>query len=140
MQEVNFLGTACKHPGLPQPRSPDEVITSALTEQELWSICSHGYMPVSVVLAISIYNMGFGNDVKTWFKECRGGELTRVSDLSAGARRNVMGNLHEQARALGAHKILSLQTVVENLQDLGCMEFFAFGTAVSRTSVRPQSA
>lgn len=68
LQEVSFLGTACRHPSLEAPRNPDDVITSGLDEQELWSLISHGYLPISVVLAVSIYNMGLGNGLITFFQ------------------------------------------------------------------------
>jgi len=140
LQEVSFCGTACKHPDLPPPRSAEEVSTSGLGEQELWSLCSHGYLPMSVVLAVSIYNMGMGGSVVTFFQNIGGGELNRFTDLVTSGRRVIVERLHEQAAKLGANKVLGMQTEVENFAGSGCIEFFAFGTAVSRTTIRPQSA
>ncbi|CAE8640690.1 unnamed protein product [Polarella glacialis] len=136
LTEVSFLGTACRHPALPIPMSPDDVITSGFSEQELWSLCSQGYFPKTVVMAVSIYNMGMGNDLKNFFQNLGGGELTSFS----GARHRVQSKILEQARQAGACEVLGLQTDIENFAGAGCIEFFAYGTAVHKSKlVAPQS-
>lgn len=140
LQEVSFMGTACRHPNLPTPNSADEVITSGLSEQELWSLCSNGFFPKSLVLAVSIYNMGLGQDIGTFFQNLGGGELTSFSELVSSARHRVQQLIVSQAKAVNADKVLSLQTDVENFAGSGCVEFFAYGTAVSACKlVTPQS-
>eukprot|EP00930_Biecheleria_cincta_P076267 TRINITY_DN63480_c0_g1_i1.p1 TRINITY_DN63480_c0_g1~~TRINITY_DN63480_c0_g1_i1.p1 ORF type:complete len:431 (-),score=82.76 TRINITY_DN63480_c0_g1_i1:218-1399(-) len=140
LQEISVLGTACKHAALPAPASADDVMTSALSEQELWSLCSQGYMPKSVVMAVSIYNMGLGNDIVNFMQNIGGGELTKFSDLVTEARKRVQQKVSEQAVLAGAEKVLGLQTEIENFAGSGCVEFFAYGTAVVTSQIRNRSA
>jgi len=135
LQEVSVLGTACKHPALPSPSSPEAVITSALSEQELWSLCSQGYLPRSLVLAVSVYNMGLGNDIANFFQNLGGGELTRFTELVTEARRMVHNKLREEGSQLEADRILGLQTEIENFAGADCIEFFAYGTAVQKSTL-----
>ncbi|CAE8718668.1 unnamed protein product, partial [Polarella glacialis] len=85
---------------------------------------------------VSIYNMGMGNDLKNFFQNLGGGELTSFS----GARHRVQSKILEQARQAGACEVLGLQTDIENFAGAGCIEFFAYGTAVHKSKlVAPQS-
>eukprot|EP00928_Gymnodinium_smaydae_P031389 TRINITY_DN23048_c0_g1_i2.p1 TRINITY_DN23048_c0_g1~~TRINITY_DN23048_c0_g1_i2.p1 ORF type:complete len:416 (+),score=47.81 TRINITY_DN23048_c0_g1_i2:82-1329(+) len=140
LQEISVLGTACKHPALPVPQCPDDVITSALSEQELWSLCSQGFMPRSIVMAVSIYNMGLGNDITNFFQNIGGGELTKFTELVTEARRRVQTKISQEARLRRCDRVLGMQTEIENFAGSGCVEFFAYGTGVIRNdSVRPMS-
>eukprot|EP00933_Yihiella_yeosuensis_P022333 TRINITY_DN17579_c0_g1_i3.p1 TRINITY_DN17579_c0_g1~~TRINITY_DN17579_c0_g1_i3.p1 ORF type:complete len:388 (-),score=50.52 TRINITY_DN17579_c0_g1_i3:427-1590(-) len=138
-QEVMFMGTACKHPDLPMPSSPDDVLTSGLNEQELWSLASHGFFPKSVVMAVSIYNLGVVGDVKNFFQSMSGGECTNYGDIISQARHSVMTKIVDEAKEAGADQVLSLRTEFDQLND-SCVEFFAFATSVVRSkAVQPQS-
>ncbi|MEH2107428.1 heavy metal-binding domain-containing protein, partial [Nostoc sp.] len=58
MQEMVMIGTASNHPALTVAwcQSP---ITSDLTNQEMWNLINLGYMPLKLVLGVSVYSLGF---------------------------------------------------------------------------------
>eukprot|EP01063_Lacrimia_lanifica_P035166 TRINITY_DN6636_c0_g1_i8.p1 TRINITY_DN6636_c0_g1~~TRINITY_DN6636_c0_g1_i8.p1 ORF type:complete len:470 (+),score=121.82 TRINITY_DN6636_c0_g1_i8:1006-2415(+) len=133
IQEVNFHGTACVHPGLPKPTSPDDVFTSAVPEEELWSLIAIGKRPVGVITGCSVYNLGMGRSVTAAVQQLKGGEATRYTELTSQARQAAMRQLNEQAAELGADEVVSVRIVVEELK-YGMVEFFAYGTAVKNDS------
>ena len=57
VQEISFRGTACKHPKVPEPRNPDEVVTSTLSEFDQWNLIDAGYIPVGIVSRCAVYNV-----------------------------------------------------------------------------------
>eukprot|EP01062_Namystynia_karyoxenos_P053643 TRINITY_DN4354_c1_g3_i1.p2 TRINITY_DN4354_c1_g3~~TRINITY_DN4354_c1_g3_i1.p2 ORF type:complete len:503 (+),score=153.66 TRINITY_DN4354_c1_g3_i1:99-1607(+) len=130
VQEVTFVGTACTHPDLPAPRSAADVATSALPEEELWSLISCGRRPLSVVMACSIYNLGVGRALTGALQQIAGGEASRYTQLGDKAREQVAAQVREQAQKLGADEVVSVRIVMEEIQS-GLVEFLAFGTAVA---------
>ncbi len=49
IQEVSFMGTACKHPALPEAGASEDVRTCTLSEAEMWNLIDVGYVPLGVV-------------------------------------------------------------------------------------------
>ena len=116
IQEVSFLGTACVHPALATPTSPDDVFTSALPEEELWSLLAIGRRPLSVVTASSVYNLGFGRHVVGVAQQAKGGEASLYRDLTAKARASVGDQLQKQAEKLGADEVVSVRIVIDEVK------------------------
>eukprot|EP00755_Sulcionema_specki_P019872 Sspe_Gene.70552::Locus_41662_Transcript_1_1_Confidence_1.000_Length_1868::g.70552::m.70552 len=133
VQEVSFSGTGCFHPALGKPETADDVVTSSLTEEELWSLISLGKQPISVLTGCSVYNMGLGRSATAAFQQIKGGEASRFTELASAAREEVMRQIHEQAERLGADEVVSVRIVMEEIRR-GMIEFFAYGTAVKRTN------
>eukprot|EP01061_Rhynchopus_euleeides_P043170 TRINITY_DN75348_c0_g1_i1.p1 TRINITY_DN75348_c0_g1~~TRINITY_DN75348_c0_g1_i1.p1 ORF type:complete len:501 (+),score=169.17 TRINITY_DN75348_c0_g1_i1:108-1505(+) len=129
VQEVSFVGTGCIHPSLPSPASPDEVFTSSLPEEELWSLIAIGRRPVSVLTGCSVYNMGFGRYLTGMVQQVKGGESSRYRELTAQARDSVMKQLEKKSNLLGADEVVSVRVVIDEIRP-GLIEFFAYGTAV----------
>jgi uncharacterized protein YbjQ (UPF0145 family) len=57
MQEMVMIGTASHHPALAASFSQSP-ITSDLTNQEMWNLINLGYMPLQLVLGVSVYSLG----------------------------------------------------------------------------------
>eukprot|EP01065_Artemidia_motanka_P032131 TRINITY_DN39181_c0_g1_i1.p1 TRINITY_DN39181_c0_g1~~TRINITY_DN39181_c0_g1_i1.p1 ORF type:complete len:466 (+),score=108.03 TRINITY_DN39181_c0_g1_i1:66-1463(+) len=129
VQEVSFVGTACTHPGIRQPVTADDVITSSLPEEELWSIVKCGRTPISVVMGCSVHNLGVGRAFTGAVQRLTGGEISRFTELGNSARAKAVAQVQQQAEALGADEVVGMHIHVEEVTP-GCIEFFAHGTAV----------
>ena len=170
VQEVSFFGTACVHPNLPPPASADDVFTSALPEEELWSLVAIGRRPLSLLTGCSVYNLGMGRYLMGLVQQIRGGEVTRYRELTAKARESVMEQIQKQADRLGTDEVVSVRVVIsqirpglfflyfflgkknneakwgrkeEGLQHkhtTGLVEFFAYGTAVKHDPTMKMSS
>ena len=57
MQEMVMIGTASYHPSLP-PQHTQSPITSDLTNEEMWNLVNLGYMPLQLLLGVSVYSVG----------------------------------------------------------------------------------
>ena len=55
-QEMMMVGTASVHPALSAFR--DDPVTSDLTNEELWNIVNLGYLPLRLVMGVSVYSLG----------------------------------------------------------------------------------
>lgn len=130
MQEMVMIGTAAHHPSLPAQYA-QAPITSDLTCQEMWNLVKLGYMPLQLVLGVSVYSLGLVGRVKTWLRALARGELTDYTRLVYEARENAIDKLAKDAQAAGADDVAGIKTYVYDLGG-GLIEFMAIGTAVKR--------
>lgn len=130
MQEMVMIGTASEHPALPAGfhQSP---ITSDLTNEEMWNLIHQGYMPVQLVLGVSVYSLGFVGSVSSFFKSFVRGEIHELTSLIYEAREEAIAHIMEDARRCNADQVVGVKTYVYNLGG-GIIEFLAIGTAVKR--------
>jgi uncharacterized protein YbjQ (UPF0145 family) len=138
--EFSAIGTAIRLPGA-IPQAP---FLSDLSGQEFWTILNAGFVPVGLAMGISIYHVhhvmypggwSFNNELKTATKG--------VYD----ARHIAMRRLEQEAQQLGATGVVGMQ-ITTRVREIECafpeceyddieVEFFALGTAVRRTSEKP---
>lgn len=130
MQEMVLIGTAAHHPMLP-PQFSQTPITSDLTSQETWNLVKLGYMPMQLVLGVSVYSLGIVGRFKNWFRALARGELTDYTRLVYEARENAVAKIARDAQAVGADDVAGIKTYVYEL-GAGLIEFLAIGTAVKR--------
>ncbi|HSD36353.1 MAG TPA: heavy metal-binding domain-containing protein [Rhodocyclaceae bacterium] len=128
IQEMVMTGTACTHPALPSSGMP---ITSDLTHEEMWSLANQGYMPVQLVLGVSVYSLGVIGGLSSFFKSFVRGEISELTSLIYEARERALIRIGEDARDAGAEQVLGVKTYVYNLGG-GIIEFLAIGTAVRK--------
>ena len=74
VQEMLMIGTASQHPSLP-PSYANSPITSDLTNEEMWNLINIGYMPLQLVMGVSVYSIGFMGGLKSAFQSLGRGEL-----------------------------------------------------------------
>ncbi len=125
-----MTGTACTHPALPVSATATPV-TSDLTHEEMWSLANQGYMPVQLVLGVSVYSLGIVGGISSFFKSFKRGEISELTSLIYEARERALLRIGEDARDAGADKVLGVKTYVYNLGG-GIIEFLAIGTAVRK--------
>jgi uncharacterized protein YbjQ (UPF0145 family) len=125
-----MIGTASHHPLLPDGyrQAP---ITSDLTNEEMWNLIHQGYMPVQLVLGVSVYSLGFVGGLTSFFKSFVRGEIRELTTLIYEAREEALKHIAEDARRCGADQVVGIKTYVYNLGG-GIIEFLAIGTAVKR--------
>ena len=70
VQEMLMIGTASTHASLPASYSSNP-ITSDLTNEEMWNLINIGYMPLQLMMGVSVYSIGFMGGLKSAFK-CSG--------------------------------------------------------------------
>jgi uncharacterized protein YbjQ (UPF0145 family) len=130
MQEMVMVGTASRHNGLPE-ECFTRPITSDLTNEEMWNIIHMGYMPVQMVLGVSVYSIGFVGGIVASFKSLARGEIEEMSSLLYEARDNALRRIRADAELCGADDVVGIKTYVYNIGS-GVIEFMAIGTAVKK--------
>lgn len=65
-QEMLMLGTASHHPSLTEYAT--NPITSDMTNEELWNMINIGYMPIRLVMGVSVYSLGIVGGIASLFK------------------------------------------------------------------------
>ncbi len=130
MQEMVMIGTASHHPSLP-PEYSQRPITSDLTNEEMWNLVHMGYMPLQLVLGVSVYSLGFVGGLTAAFKSLGRGEINELTTLIYEARENAIARIAADATACGADDVVGIKTNVYQLGG-GLIEFMAIGTAVKR--------
>lgn len=139
MQEMLMIGTAAHHPML-GPDASETPVTSDLTCEEMWNLVHIGYMPIRLVLGVSVYSLGFTGGIKAALKSFQKGEITELTTLIYEARENAIQHLYNDAVECGANDVVGIKTYVYSLGS-GIIEFMAIGTAVKKmdglTTVTP---
>jgi len=130
MQEMVMIGTASRHNALP-PECVESPATSDLTNEEMWNVIHMGYLPVQLVLGVSVYSLGFVGGVTSAFKSFVRGEIEVLSTLIYEARENAIRRIRADAELVGADDVVGIKTYVYNLGS-GLIEFMAMGTAVKK--------
>lgn len=130
LHEMLMLGTASTHPRLPIAKSPQEVVTSDLTNEEMWNLVHLGYMPMKLVLGTAVYSLGVIGGIKAMFRSISRGEIPELTSLVYEAREHAIGMIRDEASALNADSVVGIKTHIH--EHNGLLEFMAIGTAVKK--------
>lgn len=127
-REMLMVGTGSHNPVLGQPKRP---VTSELTGDELWNLTRLGYAPVRLVLATSVYALGFAGGVAAFFKSFARGEVDEVTRMIYDARENCLTLIRQEAESIGADGVLGVKLHIHEIGG-GLIEVMAIGTAIKR--------
>lgn len=130
IQEMVMIGTAAHHPMYPAAYD-DGPATSDLTNEEAWNLANLGYLPIRLVLGVSVYSLGFVDGITAAFKSFARGEINEMTTLIYEARENALDHISQDAAACGADDVVGIKTYVYGLGN-GMIEFVAIGTAVKK--------
>jgi uncharacterized protein YbjQ (UPF0145 family) len=130
MQEMVMIGTASRHAALSEEFKM-RPITSDLTNEEMWNVMHMGYMPIQLVLGVSVYSLGFVGGIVAGFKSLSRGEIEEMSTLLYEARDNAVRRIRADAELCGADDVVGIKTYVYQMGS-GIIEFMAMGTAVKK--------
>ena len=128
--EMLMLGTASHHPILGRPQSVDQMVTSDLTNEEMWNLVHLGYMPVKLVLGTAVYSLGVVGGIKAMLKSFTRGEIPDLTSLVYEARAHAIGLIRDEAAAVQADDVVGIRTHIH--EHGGLLEFMAIGTAVRK--------
>ena len=128
-QEMLMLGTAASHPSLENYAA--DPVTSDMTNEELWNMINIGYMPITLVMGVSVYSLGLASGISSFAKSLAGGEVTTLSELLYEAREKAFERLQAAAQKCNADEVIGVKTRVYDMGG-GLVEIMAIGTAVKR--------
>jgi len=127
--EMLLLGTASNHPALEQyAQSP---VTSDMTNEEMWNMINIGYVPLRLVMGVSVYSLGVIGGVKSAFQSMVRGEVNTLTSLLYEAREKALDRVQRDADRCGADHVVGVKIHVYELGG-GLVEFLAIGTAVKK--------
>jgi len=128
-QEMLMFGTASNHDAL--STYYNDPVTCSLTNQELWNLVNIGYLPIRLVIGVSVYSMGIIKRAGSAFKSQTGGYQENLTNLMYEAREKALSRLEEDADKCGADEVVGVKTYIYEI-DNGLVEFLAIGTAVKK--------
>ncbi|RUR12459.1 heavy metal-binding domain-containing protein [Legionella sp. km772] len=138
VNEMLMIGTASYNAQL-ATNGVNEVVTSDMTNIEMWSMANMGYEPVKLLLGTSVFSLGLVGGITSTLKSLFKGEINELTRMIYAARENALGIITDEAKAIGADDIVGVKTYVYQLGN-GLVEFLAIGTAVKQsTRIKTQS-
>ena len=131
MNEMIMIGTASSNPQLITD-SENDIVTSDMTNIEMWNMARLGYAPMKLLLGTSVYSLGLIGSITSTLKSFVRGEINELTSLIYNARENALAIIHDEAQSIGADEVVGVKTYVYPLGN-GLVEFLAIGTAVKKT-------
>lgn len=136
-QEMIMIGTASHNERIDELVANGEIskdilpLTSDMTSEEMWSMASLGYIPLGLVMGVSVYSIGFTAGIRSFFKTLGGGEVGGLTEILYEAREKALARIQLEANRLKADEVIGVKTYVYDLGG-GLVEFMAIGTAVKK--------
>jgi len=127
-QEMMMVGTASKHAGY---GASDQIATSDMTNEEMWNMINLGYLPLRLVMGVSVYSLGLKGGILSSLQSLGGGEVQGLTELLYEAREKALARIEQDADRFGADEVIGVKTRVYDLGG-GLVEFLAIGTAVKK--------
>lgn len=131
VNEMLMIGTASYNEQLATNEA--DVVTSDMTNIEMWNMANLGYEPIKLLLGTSVYSLGLVGGVTSTLKSFFKGEINELTRMIYAARENALALITEEAKAIGADEIVGVKTYVYQLGN-GLVEFLAIGTAVKKSN------
>jgi uncharacterized protein YbjQ (UPF0145 family) len=128
VSEMLMVGTASFNPVLGRPETP---VTSELTGEELWNLTKLGYAPLRLLLGTSVYALGVGGGISTFFRSFARGEINAVTRLVYEARANCLAHIEKEAHDLSADGVIGVKLFIYEIGN-GFVEVMAVGTAIRK--------
>jgi uncharacterized protein YbjQ (UPF0145 family) len=130
-QEMMMVGTASNHPALAAYSSTP--VTSDMTNEELWNMAHLGFLPIQLVMGVSVYSIGITSGAFSILQSLGGGEVSGLTEILYEAREKALERIQRDAEKCGADEVIGVKTRVYDLGG-GIVEFMAIGTAVKKIS------
>lgn len=128
-QEMIMTGTASSHPALNDYFS--DPVTCDMTNEEMWNLVNIGYLPIRLVMGVSVYSLGLVSGITSSLKSLIGGQIDTLTELLYEAREKALARIEEDAEKCGADEVVGVKTRVYDLGG-GLVEFMVIGTAVKK--------
>lgn len=128
-QEMLMVGTASRHPLLAD--HAQDPVTSDMTNEEMWNLTHLGYLPLQLVMGVSVYSLGLKGGILSALQSFGGGEIAGLTEVLYEAREKALARIEEDAERCGADEVIGVKTRVYDLGG-GMVEFMAIGTAIKK--------
>jgi uncharacterized protein YbjQ (UPF0145 family) len=128
-QEMMMIGTASSHPALKGQEG--DPVTSDMTNEELWNMVNLGYLPIRLVMGVSVYSLGLSGGILAGLKSLVGGQVKGLTEVLYEAREKALERIERDAEQCGAEEVIGIKTRVYDLGG-GLVEFMVIGTAVRK--------
>ncbi len=137
-QEMIMIGTASHHPAVDAFEL--KPVTSDMTNEELWNMVNVGYLPIRLVMGVSVYSLGLKGGIFSALKSLAGGEVAGLTEILYEAREQALARIEADAERCGADEVVGVKTHIYDIGG-GLIEFLAIGTAVKKVpGVKTRSA
>ena len=138
VNEMLMIGTASRATSK-SILAANNIVSSDMTNIEMWNMASLGYAPMRLLLGTSVYSLGLLGGISALLKSFVRGEINELTRLVYGARENALAIINDEAKAIGADDVVGVKTYVYQLGN-GLIEFLAIGTAVKKVpSIKTES-
>lgn len=132
VKEMVMIGTASAHPILKtQVSKASQVITSSLSNEEMWNCIHLGYFPMQLVMGVSVYSLGLASGIVASLRSLFKGEQHEFTQMLYEAREQALAKLKREATEMGADQVIGINVHISHLGS-GMIEFLAIGTAVRK--------
>ncbi len=128
-QEMIMVGTASHHPAI--DAFDMKPVTSDMTNEEMWNMVNIGYLPIRLVMGVSVYSLGLKGGIFSTLQTIGGGEVAGLTEILYEAREKALARIEIDAERCGADEVVGVKTHVYDLGG-GLIEFMAIGTAVKK--------
>jgi uncharacterized protein YbjQ (UPF0145 family) len=128
-QEMMMVGTASHHPAI--DAFEQKPVTSDMTNEEMWNMVNVGFLPISLVMGVSVYSLGLKGGIFSLLQSLGGGEVAGLTEILYEAREKALARIEVDAERCGADEVIGVKTHIYDLGG-GLVEFMAIGTAVKR--------
>ena len=136
-QEMMMVGTASYHPAI--DAFDQKPVTSDMTNEELWNMVNVGFLPIKLVMGVSVYSLGLKGGIFSALQSLGGGEVAGLTEVLYEAREKALARIEADAERCGADEVVGVKTHIYDLGG-GLVEFLAIGTAVKKVpGVKTQS-
>lgn len=128
-QEMMMVGTASRHPAL--EAFAQKPVTSDMTNEEMWNMVNVGFLPLRLVMGVSVYSLGLKGGLFSMLQSLTGGEVAGLTEILYEAREKALARIEADAERCGADEVIGVKTHIYDLGG-GLIEFMAIGTAVKK--------
>lgn len=130
-QEMMMFGTASHHPAI--DAFEQQPVTSDMTNEEMWNMVNVGFLPLRLVMGVSVYSLGLKGGIFSALQSLGGGEVAGLTEILYEAREKALARIEAEAERCGADEVVGVKTRIYDLGG-GLIEFMAIGTAVKRVA------
>lgn len=92
-----------------------------------------GFLPIRLVMGVSVYSLGFTGGVFSALQSLGGGEVAGLTEILYEAREKALARIEADAERCGADEVVGVKTHIYDLGG-GLVEFMAIGTAVRKVA------
>jgi uncharacterized protein YbjQ (UPF0145 family) len=128
-QEMIMIGTASHHPAVDAFEL--KPVTSDMTNEELWNMVNVGFLPLRLVMGVSVYSLGLKGGIFSALQTLGGGEVAGLTEILYEAREKALARIEQDAERCGADEVVGVKTHIYDMGG-GLVEFMAIGTAVKK--------